>query len=480
MYQDREHYRYQRRVPNAVRGIVGCAVWKIGLGADYVAAVAAAAQLASEHDDLIQALKDPHRGLDVVKDHTKAQASLPPTAHMLAEIASQHGGDVRMRVASPIRPGDTHIDLVPDIDDPGMLATIRRGIAVSDAASSDAARILILHRLLAGFFSDDAIAPDDPDDAEDWAALRRKIERRIEAISPDRDTITSVLERYIAHQRVTAEVAYRYRRFTKQFVEMIGEDVPVRRLTAMQLRAFRNHMMRGRSPATVKAAFVPIKGLLQYAIEEDIIESNPGRIRLPKEKLAVEDRMWLPFSPSEAKLVLEYAEEYWTGPKRTRYLDRCRAFLMVTRACAFTGCRPKEIVRLTPETVTDDAITIRGSKTASSSRIIPIHPEIAGLPDFVRSGGLRTFGDVSHQPTMPLRRNHATLLRERVGITDPRKSLYSWRSTFQNAMERAGVAKDVRQAILGHVEGGAIRHYSAGPDWQTKVDAVMRSDPRRD
>ena len=481
LYKDRDHYRYQRRVPESVLSFVGLKMWKIGLGSDYMQAVADADRLAREHDDLIRRMRDPNAALDVAERIVHDESTLPGTVHQLRLMADRNDGHVTMRLAAPVRPGDTGITLEPDIPD-GEMGMIRWGLALADGEKDPAARLVILHRLLAGYFGDDAPVPDDPDARIDHRAMRDKIKARIDAIQPDTDTITTVLERYIVHQGITPNVALRYRRYVGHLTDHLGSDMPISQITPRDLRRYRTTIAATRAPATVKAMFTPLKGLLRFAEDEDLIEANPARsIRMPRERLSVEDRSYMPFSPAEVRKILSEAPDYYRAPRRfARWPERCHAYAMLTRAAAFTGCRPVELVRLTPKTVSDEAITIRESKTASSSRVIPLHPEIANFPDFVRSGGLKTF-DLGHRdPAIPFKRTHATMLRDGMGIDDSRKCLYSWRATFQNAMERAGIDKDVRQAILGHVEGGAIRRYSAGPEWYIKVDAVHRTDPRQE
>ncbi len=63
-------------------------------------------------------------------------------------------------------------------------------------------------------------------------------------------------------------------------------------------------------------------------------------------------------------------------------------------------------------------------------------------------------------------------------ILEPRKTLYSLRGTFQDAMRRAGAPLEVRQAILGHTQGGAIKHYNSGPEFELMQEWVWKSDPR--
>ena len=146
----------------------------------------------------------------------------------------------------------------------------------------------------------------------------------------------------------------------------------------------------------------------------------------------------------------------------------------------FSGMRPIEVLRLTPNDVTDTFIKISGSKTESSTRVIPLHPELNELPAWLRSGGLRTFGTISSDKVTSVRHNFTRLIRELMtpSISDKQKTLYSLRSTFVNAMRRAGADIQMQRAILGHKEAGAIRHYDDGPEFDKKYEIVARTDPR--
>ena len=77
------------------------------------------------------------------------------------------------------------------------------------------------------------------------------------------------------------------------------------------------------------------------------------------------------------------------------------------------------------------------------------------------------------------RQNFARLIPDNLDppITEPRKALFSTRSSFQNALRRAGVDNDVRRALMGHAESGALRHYDDGPEFVVKRNAVGRADP---
>lgn len=154
---------------------------------------------------------------------------------------------------------------------------------------------------------------------------------------------------------------------------------------------------------------------------------------------------------------------------------------MVIRALMFTGMRPIEVLRLQPDDVSDRAIRITGSKTESSTRVIPMHPEINSFCAWVKGGGLKTYQSIGTDPVGAIRHNFTRLIRNSLNpkIVDEQKTLYSLRSSFVNAMRRAGADIQMQRAILGHKESGAIRHYDDGPEFEKKFDAVAMTDPRR-
>jgi site-specific recombinase XerD len=102
------------------------------------------------------------------------------------------------------------------------------------------------------------------------------------------------------------------------------------------------------------------------------------------------------------------------------------------------------------------------------------------LPKWIRNGGLKTFETINNDMVASVRYNFSRLLRELMNppILDRQKTLYSFRTTFVNAMRRAGADIQMQRAILGHKEAGAIRHYDDGPEFSHKYEMVARTDPR--
>ncbi|MEP1695542.1 MAG: tyrosine-type recombinase/integrase, partial [Paracoccaceae bacterium] len=238
-------------------------------------------------------------------------------------------------------------------------------------------------------------------------------------------------------------------------------------------------------PSSIRSEFSPIMGLFSYAVDEELIEFSPMvSVKLPKERRAVEESKWLPFEVEECRRVFSAIDDVWGKPVRGLSEERREALQMAVRVLALTAMRPAEFMALRADQVDERAIRVEGGKTKSSWRVIPLHPEISDFPAWLHAGGLDAFnnsktGDKQSDTVTVLRHNFIKLIRKKMDdpIIHQRKALYSLRSTFQNAMRRAGAPKDVRRAILGHVESGAIRHYDDGPEFELLKHWVEQSSP---
>jgi len=65
--------------------------------------------------------------------------------------------------------------------------------------------------------------------------------------------------------------------------------------------------------------------------------------------------------------------------------------------------------------------------------------------------------------------------REKAGVQDTRLVFHSTRHSFADALRRAGVPEDTRDALLGHSSGGKIgRSYGTGYTMRQLQEAVAR------
>ncbi|MEM7188484.1 MAG: tyrosine-type recombinase/integrase [Pseudomonadota bacterium] len=323
-----------------------------------------------------------------------------------------------------------------------------------------------------------------------WQAQLDVLTAQIDALKPDTVTVQKLLEQMIEFKKLKGSTPRKYRSHIDELVKDLGGDLPVKQINRQQLRDQRDRLIsNGLTPATVHAHFTAIKSVFSFAVEEELIDTSPAdRIRLPKDSRPIELSKWLPFTPTEMERILRGVDELWGKPLAGMPKERRVAFRTLIRVLSFTCLRPEELVRLEPEDVSSDWIKVPLGKTESTPRVVPLHPEISDYPEWLTSGGMNTF--VNRRTGRPLtvagktsllRQNFSKLIRARIDppIVEDRKVLYSLRATFQNAMRRAGAPEQLRQAILGHSEGGKLRHYSDGPEFDLKRDWVVRSDPRR-
>ena len=528
---DRGRFYYQRRVPDKFQELLDFNKWQIPCGdVDYAKAVQLVVTWAEEHDELlaklrtqdgydefeaatfrlqheawakfvvakqavslvvvddslvpINELEKPWRiALDEMKSLDCEKANKTAPAHEVMQIKAKiarakNEGTIAGNFSLPPYPeflelAQLHKDET-DIAQFEFDADLPR--PMSDVLYRDCLT-LIYDR----YFPPSSIPPDDPDDRDEYVFVKRRLERKVASVTVDPNNISTVLRRYCDFNSIRSGTKSKYRRELARLIAITG-DVPISHVRTEDLRQLRDELIGNIQPASIQAIFTPIKGIFSFAFDEDIVKANPMMgVKLPKDKRPIEERKWKPFDPLEFSRILEAAEREWGVPRRGLTDARRKAIHMVVRVLAFSGMRPIEVIRLKPDDVNNRLIRINGSKTESSTRVVPLHPEIKDFPVWLAGGGLETFESINTDKVGSVRHNFGRLLREKMAqpITDPQKALYSFRSTFVNAMRRAGADIQVQRAILGHKEAGAIRHYDDGPEFDVKKKWVEATDPRQ-
>lgn len=461
--EDRGRYFYRRRVPDRHHKTLGLKMWNRPCGnVTWAKAVALVTAWTEEDDRRIADLDDPAKA-HMVRYQTEVR-QIEPAMLALADTATDLGWSSE------------------GWDGATTLAAAKAGIRVADEhpEQSVAARLVAYRSILALNFGQHVRVPNDPDERDEFDLVKRKLERRIAELAGDPNTITKVAERYYDFAGIRTGVRARYRRSIKRLTSALG-DIPVSHVTATQLRKFRDDLVGTMQGSSLASVFTPIKGLLGYAVEEELIEANPmASVRLPKDKRSIQARKWKPYSPEDVQRLFQAMNTFWGKRMRNMAEERRKAIWMAVRVIAFTAMRPKEVLWLEPDDVNDQWIRVRNSKTKDSDRVIPLHPEISDFPAFFHAGGFDTFKVQEKDRVQSVRHNFERLTRELMDppLDDPKQVLYSLRSTFSNAMRRAGANAEIRRAILGHAEAGALKHYDDGPEFAKKRVWVRVTDPR--
>jgi integrase len=442
----------------------------------YQQAVIMVTQWATEDDALIKSLDDPTEA-SKVRQATETAHWSPYIERMMEGIEAEKNNPEALFYLVDEHGNESAYDDGPIYS----LQAAKDDIKAIDTnlVHDDAEKLVRYQNVLKVGFGPLVDIPIDLDDRDEFEMVKKKLERRIAELAGDPNTITAVAERYYKHNQIRAGVLRKYRGNIKKLTDHIG-DIPITHITSVSLRRFRDQQAAIMQPSSLAAIFTPIRGLFRYAVNEELVDDNPmGSVQLQKDKRSIHEKKWTAFTPIEMRRLFSAMDKFWGSRLRGLSDERRVAIHMVCKVMAYSAMRPVEVIRLEAEDVTDEWIQISRSKTPSSHRTIPLHPALSDFPKFVAGGGLKTFRRLKTDQVEPVRYNFRRLTRDLMDppIKDEKKVIYSLRSTFSNTMRRAGADPEVRRAILGHAEGGALAHYNDGEEFFKKRKWVRASDP---
>lgn len=261
-------------------------------------------------------------------------------------------------------------------------------------------------------------------------------------------------------------------------------------------------------PTTINLKWMgPVDRLFDWLVTEEKIEKNPADgIRSSQEVTEAANTKRLPFKPDQISKL--FAITSVASPRTALYW---LPLLMLT-----TGARPNELAQLRTDDLDphfngrphlnvlclldddDEAADLEGKretkddprrvKTFAGKRMIPLHPILtkAGFSDFVQwrhKGATKQLfrelrpdqhGFWSSAITKRLNR----IVREKLGITNPRYSAYSLRHNFIDACRSAKIPEETRMKIVGHQLEGV--HGSYGNPWVLPNESALIDSVRFD
>jgi integrase len=126
----------------------------------------------------------------------------------------------------------------------------------------------------------------------------------------------------------------------------------------------------------------------------------------------------------------------------------------------------------------------RSTKTVSSIRRIPLHPELQRIGLLKYRAWLLQKGGRPDGPMWPGVKASAWskwingYLRDKCGITDSTKVFHSFRHTFKRMTRDAGLYEELHDAITGHANKGSVgRDYGRGFSIKPLAKAMARIEP---
>jgi integrase len=319
---------------------------------------------------------------------------------------------------------------------------------------------------------------------------RTKAEARGEPAVPPGVTVDGLLDAYLTERKLgsksEAEIRAAYRRFSSI---VGGEFKPASEVTKLDARAYKASLFAAPSnragakdgklsTKSVKKLMGIVATVYRYGVGQGLVDASPfdGLTRIVRggDHNAVERR--LPYDAADVKAIVG-ALENLTGAKK---------FLPLISL--YSGCRIEEgaglrvaDVRTVDGVLSFDFVphTGRGLKTASSQRMVPVHPELLrlGLMGYVasvRAGGL-LFTEMKPGPHGKLSGAFSKWWGRytgELGITSPQKVFHSLRHSFSDALRRAKVEPEIRSQLLGHGAQTMTARYGAGHDMKALQEAV--------
>lgn len=274
-------------------------------------------------------------------------------------------------------------------------------------------------------------------------------------------------------------------------------DLPLRTLLARLDGSESGHPVR--AAASINKSITMLAAITSFAQREGMLDSVPGfanpfgkDVMLRRDKRAEEGRE--PFTPSDLAAI--FSAGVYTCSERPAAAGGEAAFWFPLIAL-LSGMRLEEIAGLRLQDLRQDEETgqwyfdvvnrpgERTVKTASSIRKVPVHPEL------VRIGLLRyrsalpaanassLWPDLKPPQGRPLSAQWSKwfgrYLRAKIGITDRRKVMHSFRHTFKRMARDAGIPEETHDALTGHSGGGGVsKSYGRGVSLKPLIEAMDR------
>jgi len=316
-----------------------------------------------------------------------------------------------------------------------------------------------------------------PTDAERWAETSKPFTPPGPTTAPLDPS--KLVEAWKLERAPDAKVAYETARHLSALFAHAGTQDPAT-ITQAHARAWRASLLAGgAAPSTLGRKVGSARAVFGVAVEHGLVQVNPfDGVKTSARRKGTSTGLRLPYSDADARSIWEGARglkggRRWLGP-----------------VLLATGCRLNEIVQSRKE----DLKKLGGSwvldvhaegdgrslKTASSKRLVPLHPDLVaeGFGEFVEGlkDGAEIFGDFG-KGAFGRRSSKASewfsrWAREGLGIVDKRKVAHSARHRFKDLCRAAGVALEVHDKLTGHTTPGVGARYGQGHGLEALAAAV--------
>ncbi len=307
----------------------------------------------------------------------------------------------------------------------------------------------------------------------------------------DNPPLSVVFERWKAERQPPLRTWQEWTTARKRSQAVVGGDVPIRALTRVHLRAFKESLLRTSkrhgsamlSLASVRKNLAAVRAVLSWAVSQGYLDSSPaGGLKLAGGGTMRDQHSRLPYDADDLARIF--------SPENRARFARSPADTWLPLLGLWTAARLEELGGLRVEDVKKEAgipyLFIRATdqrrlKNRGSERRVVLHPALlrAGFLDYVRSQpGPALFPelrpDAGGKLTRMWGKRFARHVRLVCGITDKRKAPHhSLRHAWIDAA-RAVMEEEHRHTITGHSGGGVGRTYGTSVPLSVLAESMAK------
>lgn len=307
-------------------------------------------------------------------------------------------------------------------------------------------------------------------------------------------SIEDLMKKYFSERRLIQKTESQFRNAVRRFLEVAGNK-KVNEYKRADLLLFKDKMIDFPSRVRHKDLALPVDKLLvkykdtkkiesrtlksrymdmlstlfNYAVANDYIKTNPvSGIRISHPKKVEPAR--LPFSIEQLNVILQ--SEIFTKQQSPQKIE----YRWIILLSLFTGARLEEICRLRKQDVLkEDNISfvfIRPDeshrlKTISSYRRIPLHSKIfdLGFQNYIDAlNGEFLFPVMNSKPPVNGKVSQAFgkwfgRYLMKIGVKNSKICFHSFRHTLKAMCRRAGIPKEIIDALAGHAQNDTASSY---------------------
>lgn len=440
-------YRYKRRVPRALHRALGREFWSTWLGTDREDAALKGAALALEHKKLIVGLQ-------------RLQARDPAG---FADIVRVGGFETWQQQTKGAEFGIQFVE-----------AAASRGIGYDP----DAPKEIQAEQVMETMHRQELLA-----EMRTEIVKARGVKRRLEGKEPEEGALFELCDLWerVRNPR-SAKVREKTRLYVRRFIDFSGDLTP-REVTRDHAISFRDKLAsNGETSTNVQQHLDKLQTLFNVGLSEGAVVANPfHKVKArPDNKKFSNTRQ--PFTRAQARAILQAL--------RGEPAD----FAWAMKLLAYHGARGGEICQLR----VDDVVSVGGVsmlrihdrhgsvKNAASVRDVPIHPRCNGIIAYAKRVAAKygadawlfqSFKDHKQGRAHRFQDKGSRFLRKKVGITDDRLTVHSWRHTFRTLARNVEMPLSVSHAIMGHAEGGEHGRYGDRPSVKLCAKWIAKVDP---